>query len=599
MLTCIQSTEGWSSAESPPPAILARMTSPRVTVSVWKDGKDPVHTVERSFTPGTEGSRNIRISNDDALSVETLHGSLPSVSRDTHGKWMPDRSNGQRGIGPGDRSAQETLSVNHLAAARQTDQRNEEVASWVSDTLEQSRDTLVPDSTYHSVDPRSATDDNIPDTEIPLGNTTVNRHMPNQVYYRYDFDSGETVNTTTGGFSQVDRDIMPIRNWSDAPMVHKIHEASSEKDRSQPATSHDAMIQFERMNHDNASIVSHAATWGTRRRSLPSLLDTEGVISGSLFKKLSIKPDSSARRPSILKWPSLVRRPSATQLLKRKGSHGDEAAVSDESGSNERLAPPTRTPSWGIGKKPTPSLNTAIVGMATGAASIGASHARSGSISATSLASPKSPFGFAPVKNTLRRPRSKTEIPKSQSSHPNIVDLLKKAGGPPVAQLAKSQPLHDLDDDDDDDEDTFDDTELKVESGRFEEIVPTLEGFQQHILRLNPALANMNAYLVERIAHQMVVRYKTLQNQKIKHLKAARLGTCVSGSSLCLAQGGSAVLENKGDSRGDLSAQPDSSDSDAPPLEGGINVETFPTGIPMPPTTVLPAVSIILSSNIT
>jgi hypothetical protein len=239
-----------------------------------------------------------------------------------------------------------------------------------------------------------------------------------------------------------------------------------------------------------------------------------------------------------------------------------------------------------------PSLNTAIVGIATGAATIGTSHARNGSISATSITSPKSPFGLAPVKNTLRRPRSKTELPKPASSHPNIVGMLKKAGGPPVAQLAKSQPTVELEDDDDEDDDGYEDPDMKV-SGKLEDITPTFEGFQQHILRLNPALTTTNNYLVERMAHQMVVRFKNLQNMKIKHLKAANANKCICGT-LCIQQGGLAVpLDSRGDSRSvdPLSARPDSSDGDTTPLEGGINTESFPTGIPMPPTTALPAVS--------
>ncbi|KAK9771157.1 hypothetical protein SCAR479_12154 [Seiridium cardinale] len=594
-LTPETNAESWSSADSPAPATLA-MTSPRVTVSVWgKEGEHPVHTLERSFTPGTQSSRNVRMGNEDALSIETLHGSLPSVSRDTQGSWVPNSATGQRGLAPDSRSSAETKSPNQLATARVVDAKNQQVASWVSNTLDQTGYFPPSAPTTNLASHHPAEDDNIPTQEIPLGHTTVNRHVPDQVYYNADFGEDRNAEGPVNGFDQTDYDLLPMRNWGDAPMMHPISQIDSR--RNQPETSQAAIQKFERMCQDNASVVSHAATWGTRRRSMPSIIDTEGVISGGFFKKLTLKGDSSSRRPSLLKEiSSLVRRPSHSQLLKRRGTSGEDSVSEEPTSSNRResrdsLAPPSRTPSWGMRQKQMPSLNTAIVGMATGAASIGASHARTGSISASSMASPKSPFGLAPVKNTLRRPRSKTEIPKSESSHPNIVSMLKKAGGPPIAQLANPQSLLEPEDDDDEDDEGYDEADMKIDTSRAEDINPNFEGFQQHILRLNPALSHTNQYLVERIAHQMVVRYKNLQNQKIKHLKAARSGHCSSGA-FCKETGGVAVpLDSKHDVRGidPLSTRPESSDGDTAPHEGAINTETFPAGIPLPSTAVLPA----------
>lgn len=568
-----------------------------MTVSVWgREGERQVHASDGLFALNTDGLATSRSSREDALSVETLHGSIPSVSRDMKGNWVPDAMTGQRGLAPENRSHGETLSINQLDAERKIDQVNEHVASWVSDTVEQTNLFPSPLAVDEPMERSAAEEDNIPTGEIPLGHTTVNRHVPNQVYYNNNFHEGFSGEGHTSGFSQTDIDLMPRRNWDDAPMIHSISRIDAT--RYQPESSQAAMQRFERMCQDNASVVSHAATWGTRRKSEPSLCDTEGVISGSFFKKLSLKGDS--RRPSLLKKiPSLVRRPSHSQLLKRKGSSSEDTTEEPASGnrreSRDSLAPPLRSPSWGIRQKPMPSLNTALVGMATGAASIGASHARNGSLSATSMASPKSPFALGPVKNTLRRPRSKTEIPKSESSHPNIIGMLKKAGGPPVAQLAKSQPVHDQEDDEDEDDEAFDDPDMKIETNKAEEIAPTFDGFKQHILKLNPALANNNQYLVDRIAHQMVIRFKNLQNQKIKHLKAAHSGHCQSGI-FCIENGGAAVpIDPRGDIRGvdPLSSRPESSDGDTTPLEGGINAETFPAGIPVPPTSVLPAVSIM------
>lgn len=572
------------------------MASPRVTVSVWdKYGEQPALALERSSIPGGENLRNYALfGNDDARSVETLQGSAPSVSRDTQGSWVPDMGTGQRGLAPGSRPLGETSSANQLATARETNEKNEKVATWVSDTVDQISRQSPNDFITESVRRTTAEYDNVPTNDIPMGHTTVNKHVPDQVYYNTNPQEDCNAGPPTRGFNQTDWDSLPPRNWADAPMVQPISQSDSK--RNQPETSQAAMSRFEMMCQDNASVISHAATWGTRRRSMPSVYDTEGVISGNFFKKLSLRGESSLRRPSLLKKiPSLVRRPSHSQLLKRKGSNEEEVADEPTSGirreSRDSLAPPSRTPSWNK-KKSTPSLNTAIVGMAAGAASIGASHARTGSISALS---PKSPFGLTSAKNVLRRPRSKTEIPKTEASHPNLVGMMKRAGGPPAVQLPKSQIIMDQDDDDDDDDETFDDIDMKTEAGMVDDIIPTTDGFHQHILRLNPELAGTNQYLVERIAHQMVNRYKNLQNQKIKHLRAAHSGHCKSGA-FCLEAGGAAVpLDIRGDARSldPFSSRPPSSDGDITPLEGGLNGDSFPSGIPMPPTAVLPAVSIV------
>ncbi|KAK8082869.1 hypothetical protein PG996_001650 [Apiospora saccharicola] len=550
--------------------------SPRVTVSLWgKDGQQPVHAVERTFEPEASNAAHQIPNMDDDLSIATLHGPRG---------WAPGPSMRRGGLAPEDRSRDETTSVNQLAATRNVDERNSVVAAWVFDATEKTTGLQASDLEISSASARSEVmDDNIAPTEIPLGDTTENRHQPGRTYYKTGGPGGQ--------ITPADLEIMRQgRNWSDAPMVHPI--SHNDSGRVQPESSQAAIQRFEEMCHDNGSVVSRAATWGTRRRSLPSVVDVEGVVSGNFLKKLSIsRGDSASRRPSILS--RIVSMSSASNLLKRRNSGNTDDASSDEANQGERreskdsLAPPSRAPSWNK-RGSIPSINTTLVGMAQGAASIGTAHARSGSINAaTPATSPKSPFGFpATVRNTLRRPRSKTELPQrvNLESTPNIV-------APPVARLAGSQPMFDVEDDDEDEDDGLDDMDIKVEPGEAEDIVPTLDGFQQHILRLNPGLDKTNDYLVERIAHQMIVRYKNLQNLKIKHIKAANTGSCMCGS-LCIAQGGCAApLDSKNDTRGvdPLSARSDSPDGGGTPLENGINVESFPSDIPIPPTSSLPA----------
>ncbi|KAI5926103.1 hypothetical protein F4810DRAFT_699661 [Camillea tinctor] len=579
----------WSSDDGLVPAAPVMATqSPRVTVSMWnRDADAPIQGIERSFTDGTEDSRR---------TVRTPH----SIAGDLAGSWLPSANSGSRGLAPGNRPSKEVPSPNQLASRREREKKNKTVSAWIARSTSNANNPSEAEAggSYQAQDD----DDNISTSEIPMGNETENKHDPGQTYLKLEGPGGP--------FNPTDLDIFRgLPTWGDSPRILEIQGGKP----SQPETSQAAIERFNRQCQDNESIISHAATWGTRRRSFPSLADADGIISGNIFKKLSISNHNNrSRRPSFMKRiPSLVRKPSASQLLKRKGSNASEMTSEDDEqgdrrGSKDNLAPPTRSSSWGIGnisKKPTPSLNTALFEMATNAASIGTTHARSGSVSATSISSPKSPFaslGVPPVK-VLRRPRSKTELPRRPSnseplSHPNLIGMLKKQGGPPVAQLARTHQVVDQDDDDDDDDEAFDEAEFKHDTSKVD-IIPTLLGFQEHILRLNPGLRssngqpNPNGYLVERIAHQMVSRYKQLSANKVKHLNLVNKRKCPSGV-LCIASGGAAIaLDSRLGDRGvdPLSTLPDSSDGDTTPLEGGINPESFPQGIPMPPTGSLPS----------
>jgi hypothetical protein len=126
-------------------------------------------------------------------------------------------------------------------------------------------------------------------------------------------------------------------------------------------------------------------------------------------------------------------------------------------------------------------------------------------------APPRSP-SFLQAKIPPMRPRSRTEAPKPSSNPNHFLEMLRKAG-PPVAQLAKSQTNLNADDDNEKD-DALDDLDIKTDFSTSENITPTLDGFRQHILKLNPSLASSNQYLVDRIAHQMVVRYNKHGNNQ-------------------------------------------------------------------------------------
>lgn len=613
------STEGGATATTVPPM---SNQNPHVTVSLW--GKDSaLH--EESYLSSSEIKTERAGSNAD----------------DSHPPAQADVSaqSGRRGIDPSNRPSTEILtSINDDAEARKVEKQNAAVSQWLDSAAGDEPDIQGPppgpEAAFEGVSSR----------EVDLGGDTQNVEQQGRTYF-----------TGNGGpLTATDYEIMLKSSaWENSPAVLPIAQGLV---RNQPETSQAAIERFERMYHDNASIVSRAATWGTRRRSLPSIADIEGVTSGNFLKKLAISRNDPARRSSILdNLRTLVRKPSTSQQLKRSRGIPEDDASSyfadrsspaddsrrDSTKSTGTLGLPPRTQSWGKNKQPIPSINTALISMGSNMASVGTTHTRNGSISrpqagsvslSPPLTSPKSPL--LKVGNSLRRPRSKSDTKGTlDNAHPNLVRMLKKTGGPPVASLATANatpmfpgptsvpvtsmpasapvplpapaptPIQipatrvaviDPDDEDDDDDEAFDDGDLKAESDELiDKITPDFSGFRELVLGLNPMLTDVNTYLVDRIAHQQIVRYKGLLNSRVKHLGQVKGQLCSSGP-LCIAQGGSAVLiDSKGAPRSidPLSATYDGEDVDdiSSPLDGAINAESFPKYIPMPPTTTLPA----------
>ncbi len=567
--------EGLTAAAPPMPS-----QSPRVTVSMWsRDSNASAQDITGYFeddlrSPATV--QGVEISMDDSF-LPSEPPSMVAVG-DKQGSWAPATETRRRGLDPSNRpSGEVSSSPNEMAARRRIEKRNYEVGEWLVNAEH------APNSEGSNAAQRPpAVAEGVSDNEIALGDQTENTMRPGGVYF-----------TEGGGrLDETDVEIIHESRWGDAPALLPIS-----LDHHQPETSNEAIQKFERLCQDNDSIVSRAATWGTRRRSLP-IIDIEGITNGSFLKKLTIR-SGETRRPNILReLRGLVRKPSANQLLKRsRGSPDDDASSGHESGEEKRerpntLAPPARAMSWGK-KQPMPSINTALVSMGSSVASIGTTHARSGSISTTTpVMSPKSPFSLK-VGNTLRRPRSKSELPKSavETSHSNLVDMWKKTGGPPVPSLAKTTPLMDVNDDDDDDEE-LEDGDTKVEPTKtIEDIVPNFTGFHEHVLKLNPLLATTNTYLADRIAHQQCVRYKFLLQSRLKHINNVQNRNCACGR-MCIGLGGtSTVMDCRADGRGTdfISARYETFDGDITPLEGAIGPESFPPDIPMPPTQALPA----------
>jgi len=578
--------ENSGSDDSLVPAATSNMLpvqSPRLTVSMWgRDGAGVPYPLDTDQHHSTFGDLS-----DDENSYQRpdpVSSSL-SAARDGEGRWIPDSATGQGGVSPDHRSATEGPTMNHLASQRKVNERNQEVNEWVARSATPTAQSMPFQFSPDQESPAPVPDidqDSLPQGEIGV-DETENTMKPGQTY----------LNTRGGELTDQDVEMMRRnRNWEAAPLVYEIFRDS----RHQPETSQAAIQRFEKMCRDTDSVVSLAATWGTRRRSLPSIADVEGITSGGLFKRLTLNRESN-RRPSLLEGlRGLVRMPSGPTTKRTRTENDDAGSIgTNSSGGNvapPRFANPKRTTSWGI-KREVPTITTAVIAMGAGASAVGAAHhARNPSMSAATptLTSPRSPGGLQ-VKKPLRI-RSISDLTTKKETA-GLAEMLRKSGGPPVSSIARSTAVAgDADDEDDEDDDTYDDADMHSQA-KIDDIAPNFNGFQQHILKLNPTLATTNTYLVDRIAHQQIVRYKSLLNARVKHLQNVQNSNCACGP-LCIALGGSArVLDSRADQRGldPLSTRYDGSDGDITPLEGPgvISQESFPQDIPMPPTTTLPA----------
>lgn len=553
--------------------------SPRVAVSYWDE-----NNIARPVEPEAD---------IDGLTPHRDKGveAFPLLDDQVASLKMSDLAPATRqGICPEDRVSDEVeMSLNELAARRKIEEKNDDVRDWINMSAKH--------HTPNYMLPRVATEpsEGIPTTEIRLGSSTENQIKVDQTYFDPEF----------GQVTEEDLHMLQTnRNWADPPILSAITKADTA--RYQPQTSQQAIEKFQRMNDEVGSTISRSATWGTRPQSIAGMSqkEHEEFLKGGLFKKLTISP----KAPQFL---HSMRRPSVSGILKRTKT--DETQNSSE--ENRTLNVP-RSNSWGKKeKKESPNIANAIMSISqTAISQTGTTiHTRKNSVSSTAT-SPKSPRLGA-----IRRARSKSDIPKTTSenaNYPHLVSLLRRQGGPPIARLPSqnglepndlepSQPISPIqtaiqvsarasgdDDDDDDDEEPESDLNPKsVEENPFEGIEANMAGFQKHVLRLNPMLQTRNNYLVDRMAYHQMVRYKSLLQNKIKHLAHVENKNCPTGS-LCIALGGSAnIPENHNDTRDvdGLLMGLGGSDGDMTPYENTINRDTFPQYIPMPPTVMLPA----------
>lgn len=231
---------------------------------------------------------------------------------------------GRKGLNPLNRPLGEAFaSVNEMAMRRQVEEKNHEVDDWLGHSSFALKDNVGRQDTSHSRDemPPVVTDDwgprtpptsdifvGVDDREPSLGDETENKPLPGQTYFIEDGPELSTVDLS------LMRETAP---WQDAPALFKIENVGEAKLLSQPETSHAAIARFESMCDDNNSVVSRAATWGTRRRTVPELEDIEGITSGLFLKKLSLGSRTQSKPDIFDGVRSLLKRSPPYALLKR------------------------------------------------------------------------------------------------------------------------------------------------------------------------------------------------------------------------------------------------------------------------------------------
>lgn len=555
--------------------------SPRVTVSNWDNINS--YTLDNAQShhlyPGANGNDFANQTPDGNMSQSS------TLARDGSVRWASDQGTDRTGVAPDARSSAEVRSVNELAAEKQVEERNEEVDAWMAKlkTVGRTGSGFV-DVNQPALRPLDHDDEDIDPREIPrdIGmEPSENKRIPGQTYF---LEKG-------GEMTAEDRAIIyGNRNWADAPLSFPIT-----SERHQPETSQDAIRRFQQMCKDNGSIISRAATWGTRRRSIGTI-DGEVEKAGNFLQKLSLSRGDSLRRPSFMQeLRGLVRRPSNA---KRTRAENEEDASNSARSSVDRkesqgslnLAPPGRTGSLGK-KQSVPSINTALFAVANNAISVGAGHARNGSISNTPITSPstKSPARNLSV-NISTRFRSRSDASARKEPGNGLATLLKSYGGPPApipnpaAEPKPSAEVIEIDDseEEDDDEDAGDSTDSGASILKYE---PTDEGFRKHFLELHPELPPTSGYLVDRVVYQQKVRYKQLLNLKRDHEERLMNKNCPSGS-MCIKAGGKAKMLKTGPNNKGFVERPE---DDMPPGDKMINPNQFPANIPPPITRDLPA----------
>ncbi|KAI9815402.1 MAG: hypothetical protein M1832_005472 [Thelocarpon impressellum] len=424
-----------------------------------------------------------------------------------------------------------------------------------------------------------------------------------------DENDGTRVVFKNPNFVTVNREAPAAPPGAPRPWADPSGSTSISTKQTLPMTANAAMARFHHLS-DSIETASRVATWGTRRLSETDvdkfLGDVGQPASFSIAaekNKVKVKSDrkSSFSIEGVKKY--LPKRSNSN--LKRKGGDKTHRQQSEDSVEKARqesagsLAIP-KAPSTLTKLPRSPKLDTgsAVAAMAGQIAAMG----RSGSVSGKSPVA--SPSGWM---NAVRRSRSRSDLPgKPQSEDlgkPGLSGLMVQLGGPPLPTLvtpAQGPDPHGA----------FTGNTLGGGPGETQQIgnrgfrmdlqsragpvIATLAGFKAQVMQLNPRL---DPFLVDRISHEQVRRFKRLVEARVRHLKLV-VGQNCGSRAFCLELGGESKLLPPKAGRGDgdvpfsgfqVEAAGGSDEESYPFSEGNVAAAQFPLGVPLPPAKRLPA----------
>ncbi|KAM5494748.1 hypothetical protein MaudMau93_000046 [Microsporum audouinii] len=603
-------------------ASMDRQVSPIVKVSSFSRGDSPSRAGDQTnysphqsntidtghLSPARETRETFFDSDDedddesDIIQQKKPFSIPPPASRLEDGSWSRNPITGQGGLDPTAREDTFVPSPKELAAQRERDERNAEVAQWIThsdayseidgskpwsfrsrrknksdknkrraksagDPFLGAQDGFSSRFAYQEfddsaipgpgilIDEESGMEDDEDDSSA--ASSSVPESPPASVHPDLVDDDEYNAPTTIpdAELEPLPNQFLRARPWQDS--VRYTRDVTT---KFQPTTSNAAIMRFLK-RADNTDTASRAATWGTRG---PSECDVESIIGpNGRFSTIRIsekKKDKPMRRNSLLEHARGLLPKRSNSSSKRKHQmdlslHPQRSLTpeqpptssSDGAAQSTHSLVPQRKPSFSKGNKH--HTGGAILAMTGQMATVG----RGGGVG---IPSPVVTTSTTPWSHIRRRSRSKSDLTKSEGPG-GLLDLIGTHGGPPVPTLASPKQEkgigasliqsrspqdkpeeNDLEADDDDDDMAHENGVTMEFPVRSDPIVPTLEGFKTHVRQLNPRL---QPALIERIAQEQVRRYKRLVELRLKHTQNVSKNSCSAGKH-CFAQGGEAVM---------------------------------------------------------
>ncbi|KAL1975286.1 hypothetical protein VTN31DRAFT_3678 [Thermomyces dupontii] len=596
-----------------------RPSSPVVTISRYSRGDSPPcddDALKESYSGSHLTPFAVSTDADGLLGASDDNSrSMPggNVQRSEDGAWIPNPVTRQAGIDPSSRGDVYVRSPNQIEEDRQREEKNEQIREWFASVRAAQRDegNEMPPLNDARVRPRSTSAINFSqdhldalkfdDSNIPGPGMLINEPDADIDDSESDSLSISSLSDPSDDFTSLPPDEEPAARqflrrrypWSDespAPVPLPV--------QTQPDSSRAAIEKFlnEAKNFDAAS---HVATWGTRKLSdaeVHSLLESDNFLKNlSISSKKSLKKFLQKRTRSLSR-----RRRSPSNRSRQSGFESDQDANEGERSSMAQLR---ASPKPKSSRSRSPSVGQGVLAAAL-AGQMAASIGNHGSLQIPSPVVTNSSLSPSSVINRLRK-RSKSDVP---APSPRLVDLATRDVSPlpvrppeplPNPSFMASRPAlasEERDNGEDDDEPNVDEQGVTMDFPvSTMQIIPTLDGFKEQILKLNPRL---DPGIVQRLAMEQLGRYRRLISIKEQHALMVRNGKCASGP-LCFASGGRGrdlPVQSPGQDRSSssgvqfrISSPDEDNDESNNRADGNTTPATFPSGVPLPPVPRLPA----------